>query len=155
MNDLAIDNVCHQITAEEWEEIVTSYERGAITLPDAPYRDLEFLIEFPFLVKSDDTLLLSAYSESRGINHRIYDGASPQEKHIKARLAIGGEDDIETYWFSVDLIRPSLSMTCNWSMEERFDLIIPQNTVRWRLELLAEPIPTSDGGSRLTRFSPL
>lgn len=155
MNDLAIKNACHRIDPAEWEEGLASYDRGPITMPDAPYIDLEFSIEFPFAIGRDDTLLFGMYSESREINQRLYDGPPPRDGRIRARLAVDGEKPTEIYWAWVDLIRPGSFMTCGWSMEERFELPYPQYPNRWRVELLPERIPTDDGGSRTTRITPM
>lgn len=155
MSDLAIKSRCHQIDASEWNEIVTSYERAPITRPEAPFRNLEFFLEFPIHLKPDDILLFKAYSVSRNMVHYIYDGPPPRNGHIKARLAVDGEETIEVYWLEIELIRPSTYMTCGWSLEERFELPATPHPMHWRLELLAEPILTDDGGSRVTRLSPL
>ncbi|KIC35612.1 hypothetical protein RA26_17895 [Leisingera sp. ANG-M7] len=155
MNDFAIKNACHKIEPAEWAEVVSSYERRPVAAPAAPFRDIEFNIEFPFPVSADDTLLLGAYSVGRTIDQWFHDGPPPRDGRIAARLAVPDPDAAEEYWLWVELIRPGKSMTCGWSMEERFDLPAPPHATQWRLELLPDRIPTGDGGSRRTRISPL
>lgn len=155
MSDPAHMSFCFIEDEADFAESVASYERGPLSQPVAPTRVLEFALEFPFDVLPDDTLLVSVLSESRDFEHRLHDGPPPRDGRIKAHLAAVGPHTVEVYWLSVDLIRPSARMTCGWSMEERFELPAPPHADRWRVELLSERIATDDGGTRLTRLSPM
>lgn len=143
---------CHIESKADFQESVASYDRSPVQPPALPVLRLEFTLIYPFDVERDDILLLSTYAEGRGIEHRFYDGPPPAGPII-ADLPAQAENSDEIYWISVALIRAKDRMTCGWSMEERFELAAPPRPTRWRIDLLDAPVPTDDGGSRLTRIT--
>lgn len=155
MNQIAIQNACHRVDSEEWDNVVSSYQRQPSAAVMEPFLDLEFTLDIPFAFKIDDILLLEAYSESREESVRFFEGHLPDNRHIVARLPASDGVSKEVYWLSIDLIRPNHLLTCNWSREERFELTYPAPPKRWKIELLQGPVSTSDGGSRMTQMSPL
>ena len=155
MTYLTIQDRCHIIPQDEWDEGIARIERGSTEQPAPPYSDVEFFLEFPFRVKSEDILIFSSYAPERGINQQIYEGPPPNDGRIRARLAVDGENAVDVYWLGIRILRPSSFTACGWGLEERFELPFSRNPTRWRLELLPERIPTDDGGSRTTRISPL
>lgn len=151
MSDPSRMSFCHIEPKADFQESVASYDRSPLQQPALPVRRLEFTLIYPFDVEQDDILLLSAYAEGRGIEHRFYDGPPPAGP-ITADLPAQAENSDEIYWISVALIRARGLMTCNWSMEERFELAAHPAPAHWWIELLDAPASTEDGGSRLTRI---
>jgi hypothetical protein len=152
MSDPSRMSFCHIESEADFRESVASYDRRPLQQPALPVRRLEFTLTYPFDVERDDILLVSAYSEGRGIEHRFYDGPPPAGPII-ARLPAQAENSAEVYWLSVELIRVRDRMTCGWTMEERFELAAPAHPANWRIDLLDAPVSTDDGGARLTRIT--
>lgn len=152
MPDPSRMSFCHIKSETDFQESVASYDRRSLQKPTLPVRRLEFTLVYPFDIKQDDILLVSAYAEGRGFEHRFYDGPPPAGP-ITAYLPAQAENSTEVYWISVALIRARDRMTCGWSMEERFELDAPPYPTNWRIDLLDAPVSTDDGGSRLTRIS--
>ena len=155
MTTLALNDRCRQVSPDEWSQIAANFERRPITHPEAPYSDIEFLLDTPFSIKSDDILIFEAYAPEREINQIIHDGPVPSDRRVRAKLAVDGENAVDVYWLGIRVLRPSVFTACRWGLEERFELPFSRSPTRWRLEILPERIPTDDGGSRTTRISPL
>lgn len=154
MNDPAQLPFCHVEEEADFLESVASYERGPIVPVTGPTRAVEFQLAFPFAVEAGDILLVSAQGE-RTHQPLIFDGAPPKDGRIVAQLPVKDDTQEAEFWLGFDIIRRSALMTCGWSMEERFVLPASAHSARWRVELLAQPVPTDDGGMRLTRITPL
>ena len=144
---------CYVADHDEWVDILSSYERGTSPVPAAPTRDITFVLEFPFPVDREDTILVEAYGQGRGVAHRIYDGPPPPGGRLSAQLAVPAEDASEVFWMSVELVREADRMTCGWNAEERFDLPAPPSPATWRVTLLRGETETADGGMRRTEIS--
>ncbi len=155
MDDTAPLDRCHHVEPAEWNELAANFQRQTITKPAAPFRDLEFVLDPPFYLKPDDILIFNAYADGRGIDHVVFDGNIPADGRIHARLAVAANSSAEVFWLGIRLLRPSTSTVCRWSLEERFELPPPPHASSWRIKLLPERVPTSDGGFRTTLVSPL
>lgn len=155
MVNLAEQNRCHKIAPAEWQSFVAGLEPLRPLPQTAPFRDLAFVLNFPLVPEADAILRVEAYSEGRDSAHGVYEGAVPADRQIAVRLVAGSETGAETYSLFFDLIRPSALMACNWALEETFTLPAAPHPGRWRVDLLAEPVPTPDGGQRSTRLTPL
>lgn len=152
MSDPSRMSFCHIESEPDFQESVASYNRNPLRQVASPVRRLDFTLIYPFDVEPDDILLVSAYAEGRGIEHRFYDGPPPAGP-IRADLPAQAENSAEVYWLSVALVRTKDLMTCGWSMEERFELAAPPHPTNWRINLLDAPVSTGDGGSRLTQIT--
>jgi len=155
MSDLTQLPMCFVETPEDFADSVSSYERGPIVPPADPVRSLNLEFEYPFTPEETDILLVSVYSETRGIRMRIYDGAPVLGAGIHVQLPAGSDDGEEVYSLAVDLVRKSDYATCGWSREEVFTVPSGAYPQRWHVDLLAEPVETEDGGTRLTRITAL